>query len=369
MVADPRNTKIGTPIEELDTPSLLLDLAALERNIARMAAFFADKPAAVRPHTKTHKCPQIAVRQLAAGAIGVTCAKLSEAEVMATAGIHDILIANQVTGAVKIDRLAELAGRCDLMVAVDDPANVQQLAGACAARGVTLRVLVEVDVGMGRCGTEPGQPALDLAYQVAAAPGLQFEGLMGYEGHLVLVDDVDERARRVQAAFEPLADTLALLERNGLPVRIVSGAGTGTYDITGTLPFITEVQAGSYVFMDSTYARVRAEFEPSLTLLATVVSRPVPERIVVDAGLKAMTSEFGWPMPLDGGGLAVRYLSEEHGVLDLAQDGQFDGRPGDKVRFQPSHCCTTVNLHDWLYVVQDGKLADIWPVAARGCTQ
>ena len=368
-MADSHRPKAGMPVDELDTPALLLDLDALERNIARMAAFFADKPATIRPHAKTHKCPQIALRQVEAGAIGITCAKVSEAEVMAAAGIGDILIANQVTGATKIGRLTELAGQCDLMVAVDDPANVQQLAGACAAKGVTLRVLVEVDVGMGRCGTKPGRPALSLARQVAAASALQFEGLMGYEGHLVLVDDPADRVRRVHDAFEPLAETLALLEKNGLPAHIVSGAGTGTYDITGTLPFVTEVQAGSYVFMDSTYGKVRAEFEPSLTLLSTIVSRPVPERIVTDAGMKSLTREFGWPVPLDGVGLAMRYLSEEHGVLDLAQDGQFDGKPGDRIRFQPSHCCTTVNLHDWLYVVQDGKVVDVWAVAARGCSQ
>jgi D-serine deaminase-like pyridoxal phosphate-dependent protein len=368
-MTDFRRPKAGTPVEELDTPALLVDLDALEQNIARMAAFFADKPASVRPHSKTHKCPQIAQRQLAAGAIGITCAKVSEAEVMAQAGVRDILVANQVTGAPKIDRLTDLAGGCDLMVAVDDAANVRQLSTACQIKGVKLRVLVEVDVGMGRCGVQAGQPALDLARQVATAPGLRLEGLMGYEGHLVLVGDAAERARRVREAFEPLAETAALLEQDGLPVRIVSGGGSGTYDVTGTLPFITEVQVGSYVFMDRTYSPVRPEFEPSLTLLATVVSRPVPERVVVDAGLKAMTSEFGWPLPLDGRGLAVRYLSEEHGVLDLVEGGQFDGEPGDKIRFQPSHCCTTVNLHDRLHVIQDGKLVDLWPIAARGCTQ
>jgi D-serine deaminase-like pyridoxal phosphate-dependent protein len=368
-MAELREPRVGTPIEELDTPALLLDLDALERNIARMAAFFAGKPATVRPHAKTHKCPQIALLQVEAGAIGITCAKVSEAEVMAAAGVSDILIANQVTGATKIERLTDLAGKCDLMVAVDDPANVQQLAGACATKGVRLRVLVEVDVGMGRCGTKPGRPALSLARQVAAASALQFEGLMGYEGHLVLVDDPTDRAKRVHEAFEPLAETLALLERNGLSAQIVSGAGTGTYDITGALPFVTEVQAGSYVFMDSTYGKIRAEFEPSLSLLSTIVSRPVPERIVTDAGIKSLTREFGWPVPLDGVRLAMRYLSEEHGVLDLAPDGQFDGQPGDKIRFQPSHCCTTVNLHDWFYVVRDGKVVDIWAVAARGCSQ
>ncbi len=356
-------------MEALDTPALLLDLAAFERNVARMAAFFADKPAALRPHSKTHKCPQIAQRQLAAGAIGITCAKVSEAEVMAAAGIDDILVANQVTGATKIERVTDLAGRCDLMIAADDAGNVAQLSAACVAKGVSLRVLVEVDIGMGRCGVQPGRPALDLARQVADAPGLGLAGLMGYEGHLVLTADPAEREARVRAAFAPLAETVALLEADGLPVSIVSGGGTGTYDVTGTLPFVTEVQCGSYVFMDTTYGAVRPEFEPSLSVLTTVVSRPVRQRVVVDAGLKAMSSEFGWPRPLYGTDLAVHYLSEEHGVLDLAEGGHFEGGPGTKVRFRPSHCCTTINLHDWLHVIQNGELVDVWPIAARGCAQ
>jgi D-serine deaminase-like pyridoxal phosphate-dependent protein len=361
--------KIGTPVDELDTPALLLDLPAFERNVASMAAFFAGKPASLRPHSKTHKCPQIALRQLEAGAIGITCAKVSEAEVMAGAGIRDILVANQVPGHSKIGRATELAKRCDLMVAVDDPENVRQLAQASAAKGVELRVLVEVDVGMGRCGVQPGQPALDLARQVDKAAGLKLEGLMAYEGHLVMVEDPGERARKVRASLEPLADTVALLERDGLPVPVVSSGGTGTYDITGTLPFVTEIQSGSYVLMDSKYRTIQPGFEPSLTVLTTIVSRPVPDRIVVDAGLKSMTTEFGWPLPLDVQGLTVSYLSEEHGKLDLAEPGQFDGRPGDRIRFMPSHCCTTVNLHEAFYVIQDGRLVDIWPIAARGCAQ
>jgi D-serine deaminase-like pyridoxal phosphate-dependent protein len=356
-------------VEELDTPALLLDLEAFERNLARMAAFFADKPASIRPHSKTHKCPQIAWRQLESGAIGITCAKVSEAEVMADAGVRDILVANQVVGWTKIDRATDLAARCELTVAADDGDNVQQLAEACTAKEVTLRILVEVDVGMGRCGVAPGKPALDLARQVAATPGLELAGVMGYEGHLVMVEDPAERAARVRLAFEPLADTVALLEREGLPVSIVSCGGTGTYDITGSLPFVTEIQCGSYVVMDGTYRKIQPEFETALTVLTTVVSRPVPERVVVDAGLKAMSSEFGWPVVLDGAGVSVRHLSEEHGVLDLAEAGGLDCSPGDKIRFLPSHCCTTINLHDTFHVIQDGQLVDLWPIAARGCTQ
>jgi D-serine deaminase-like pyridoxal phosphate-dependent protein len=361
--------KVGMAVEELDTPALLLDLDAFERNVARMAAFFAGKPATIRPHSKSHKCPHIALRQLEAGAIGITCAKLSEAEVMAKAGIRDILVANQVVGRVKIGRATDLAGQCDLMLAVDDANNVQQLSEACVAKGVTLRVLVEVDIGMARCGVQPGQPALDLARRVAKAPGLKLEGLMAYEGHLVMVDDRDERAEKVRAAFEPLGETVALLKRDGLPVEIVSGGGTGTYHITSTLPFVTELQCGSYVLMDTKYRTIQPDFESALTVLSTVVSRPVPNRIVTDAGLKSMTIEFGWPRPLDGEGVSVRHLSEEHGNLDLAEGGRFDGKPGDRIRFMPSHCCTTVNLHEAFHVIQDGKLVDIWPIAARGCSQ
>jgi D-serine deaminase-like pyridoxal phosphate-dependent protein len=359
----------GVLVDQLDTPALLVDLDALERNIQKMTDFFAGRPAALRPHAKTHKCPQIALRQLRAGAIGITCAKVGEAEVMVEAGITDILIANQVTGEIKIDRLTELARRCDMMVAVDDAANVQALSQACRAKGATLRVLVEVDIGMGRCGIAPGSAAVELARAVSGAPNLQFLGLMGYEGHLVLVKDPDERERRVREAFGLLRDTANQLAAIGLPVEIVSGGGTGTYDVTSDCPPVTEVQAGSYVFMDSTYCGVRPEFEPSLTVLTTVVSRPVPERAVVDAGLKAMTKELGWPRPLEAEAASLRYLSEEHGVLDLSAPEAVSWRPGDRVRFLPSHCCTTVNLYDSLHVIQDGRLVEVWPIAARGRSQ
>jgi D-serine deaminase-like pyridoxal phosphate-dependent protein len=361
--------KPGTSIRELDTPVLLLDLNAFRRNIQRMADFFADRPTALRPHAKTHKSPQVAQHQLAAGAIGITCAKVSEAEVMAASGIEDLLIANQVTGAIKVDRLTDLARRCDLMVAVDDAANVAQLSEACVAKGVQLRVLVEVDIGMNRCGVAPGAPALALGQQVAQAPGLAFKGLMGYEGHLVLVEDPEERARRVRDALAALQETVDQLEAAGLPVEIVSGGGTGTYDVTGITAPMTEIQAGSYVFMDSTYLAVRPEFESALTVLSSVVSRPTPERVVVDAGLKTMTKEFGWPQPLGTEAVSVAYLSEEHGVLTVEDPKAVAWRPGDQVVFRPSHCCTTVNLHDRLYVVEDGTLVAVWSISARGCVQ
>ena len=365
----PYEPKPGMSIQELDTPALLLDLDAFQRNVAKMAQFFDDKPSALRPHAKTHKCPQVALRQLEAGAIGITCAKVGEAEVMAQAGVQDILVANQVVGAVKIDRLTDLARRCDMMVAVDDLVNVQELDQSCLDKGVSLRILVEVDIGMKRCGVQPGMPALKLARQVSQAPGLEFMGLMGYEGHLVSTIDPQERDTKVRAAMRLLEETRDLLEGEGLTVKIGSGGGTGTYDITGTCPPMTEIEAGSYVFMDSMYLKVRPEFESSLTLLTTVVSRPTPERIVTDGGKKVITEEFGLPQAMGVVGASTRGLSEEHGGLILAEPDAVLLRPGDKVRFMPTHCCTTVNLHDALYVVQGDVLVDIWPIAARGRAQ
>jgi D-serine deaminase-like pyridoxal phosphate-dependent protein len=356
----PYEPKPGMHIDQIDTPALLLDLDALEGNVRRMAQFFADKPTSLRPHAKTHKCPEIALRQLKAGAIGITCAKVSEAEVLVQAGVPDILVANQVVGTIKIDRLTALARQCNVMVAIDHSANVDELSQACQAKGVSLRALVEVDIGMKRCGVSSAEAALALARQVADAQGLQFAGLMGYEGHLVMLPDPEERAAKVREAVALLQEAVDMIE---------TGGGTGTYDMSGTIPPMTEIQAGSYVLMDSTYLRIRPEFEPALTVLATVVSRPTPERIVTDTGKKAMSEEFGLPQPIGVQGLTVQALSEEHGKLSTAAPDEVTLQPGDKLRFLPSHCCTTVNLHDRLYVVQDDALVDIWPIAARGRAQ
>lgn len=365
----PYQPRLGAALDEIDTPALLLDVDTFEHNLQHMAAFFADKPTSLRPHAKTHKCPEIARRQLQAGAIGITCAKLGEAEAMVGAGIEDVLIANEIVGAIKTRRLATLARRANLMVAVDDAANVAELSEVCQETDSSLRVLIEIDVGMGRCGVQRSEDALRLAQQVLGAPALRFAGLMGYEGHLVMVPDAEERRTRVQEAMAPLLEAKKLLERNGIAVEIVSGGGTGTYDMTGTSEPMTEIQAGSYILMDTTYGRIRPEFRPALTLLSTVVSRPCAERIVTDAGMKVITKEFGWPQVIEPEGLVVQSLSEEHGKLIAEDPGNLDLAPGDKVRLIPSHCCTTMNLHDRLYVIRDGRLVDIWPIAARGRAQ
>lgn len=360
---------IGISKEEIDTPALLIDLDVFEANIRTMADFFKTVNADLRPHAKTHKTPIIAHKQLEAGAIGITCAKLGEAEAMVHAGIRDVLIANQVVGSQKIARLINLAKNSEIMVAVDDADNVDQLSAAAQAKGATLRVLIEVSTGMGRCGTIPGEPTLVLAQHILKSNGLKFEGLMGYEGHTVARPDLIERKTETGKAVELLIDTKHFLEENGVAVNIMSGGGTGTFEITGSYPEMTEIQAGSYVFMDSTYHNVEGvgdRFSCSLTLLTTVVSRPEPSRVIVDAGMKVLAKEFGIPQPL-AGGLEMRGLSEEHGTMDA--EPSVDLKPGDKLEILPSHCCTTVNLHDRYYGVRNGIVESVWKIAARGKSQ
>lgn len=353
------------PKSSIDTPALLIDLDAFERNVARMADFFQRIPAKLRPHAKTHKCPEIARRQIAAGAIGVTCAKLSEAEVLAQAAIEDILIANQIVGPEKTARLASLAKRTKVTVAVDDARNVDELATAAEKAGVQIAILVEVDVGMGRCGVPPGEPALSLAKHVARKESLLLLGLMGYEGHLVFVADAEKRMEGARKAMALLTESAQLLRQNHLPVEVVSAGGTGTYDVTGTYPGVTEVQAGSYIFMDSTYLKIRPEFEPSLTVLTTVISRPTKDRAVTDCGRKAISEDFDLPQPHRLPAVRVLSLAEEHCNLFL-QEGSPDLQPGQKIELLPSHCCTTVNLHDQYFVLRSGLLEALWPIPARG---
>jgi D-serine deaminase-like pyridoxal phosphate-dependent protein len=357
---------VGSPVQDVDTPALLLDLDVLERNIAKMATTFQQLPAKLRPHAKTHKTPIIAHKQLAAGAIGITCAKLGEAEIMVAGGVHDVLIANQIVGTKKIARLVALAHHANLMVAVDDARNVEELSLAAHVAHVSLRILVEVDVGQRRCGVQPGEPALVLAQQVRQAPGLKFAGLMGYEGHLVFVPSLEERVHRVHTDMQALIDTVNFIESRGLPVEIVSAGGTGTAMITGRLPRMTEIQAGSYVFMDGRYKTIEGvDFDCALTLLTTIVSRPRPDRIIVDAGMKTLTHEFGLPRFKGREDLELLSLSEEHGTVKL-QDPSVPLKPGDKLEIIPSHGDTTLNIHDYYHGVRDGRVEAVWSIAARG---
>jgi D-serine deaminase-like pyridoxal phosphate-dependent protein len=372
---------IPASIPELETPALAIDLDAMERNLRRMADYFAARPCKLRPHAKTHKCPVIARRQIELGAIGITCAKIGEAEVLGDGGIQDILIANEVVGPSKVRRLAALARRCAMTVAVDSLDNARAVGQAAREAGATVGVLVEIDTGMGRCGLPP-EPAGVLAFvrEVSRVAGLRFRGLMGYEGHAVLVNDPAERRTKAEAAGRLLLECADQVRRAGFGAECISGGGTGTYDITAQLtlsaslapgekdpppPQFTEIQAGSYVFMDARYRQVRQEFENALFLATTVVSRPTPDRVILDGGMKSVTHEFGLPVVFGRSDLEVANLSEEH-VKCVVRGESCGLRPGDQVWLLPSHCCTTANLHDRYWCIRDGRLVGTWAIAARG---
>lgn len=350
---------------DLDTPCLILYKDKLEKNIQKMANFFSDKKARLRPHMKTHKSPIIAMMQLKAGALGITCAKLDEAETLISAGVQDILIANQVVGSTKISRLMELSTRNNLMVAVDSDDNITALNNMAIERGVKSGVLLEIDVGMDRCGVSSDKKILHLTRKIIESKGLIFKGIMGYEGHAVSIVDYEERRRLCNEANNILIRAKELIEKDGIPVEIVSAGGTGTYNISGIFPGITEIQAGSYVVNDSTYYKVVPEFEIALTLMTTVISRPSADRIIIDAGMKAVSNDMGLPEVKGLQGATVLKLSEEHGKIQLS-DTSLPVKPGKKIELIPSHCCTTINLHEHYHIVENDRVEDIWPIEARG---
>ena len=359
---------LGMPKLEIPTPALILDLDIFEENLHRMASLFSGT-VKLRPHIKTHKCPEIAERQIRAGAIGLTCAKLSEAEVLEQHGLDDILIANQVAGCGKPERLALLAQRIDVTVAVDNRENIDDLDRVACLVGSQIGVVIEVNVGNDRCGTRSMEETLALANYIATKEGLLFNGLMGYEGHCVFIPNREERKITCMAANKILVDSAEMLKRNGFNVEIVSAGGTGTYDMSGIYPGITEIEAGSYLFMDHRYSSVMGNdvFKPALWVLSTVISKPRPGLALVDAGMKSLTHEFGFPLPRLSGA-TLTGLSEEHGRLELIPEA--DGlKVGDLVEIWPSHGCTTVNLHDHYCVLKDNKLEGIWSISCRGMSQ
>jgi len=356
---------IGTPKSDIDTPALCLDIEMLKNNIDLMARHIQGGKVQLRPHTKTHKCPIIAKMQIDAGAIGVCCAKLGEAEVMAEAGIPGILIPNQIVSPRKITRLVNLAAWSDVCVAVDDPQNVENLDKAARAKGIVLPVIIEMDVGMNRCGVRSIESGLALARDITKRSGLFFKGIMGYEGHCVAHMPVSEREDIAKSSLAKLIEFSKALEKEGMPAGIVSGGGTGTYAITPNIEGMTEIQTGSYATMDAKYYSVGiTEFERALSIVSTVISVPDDDHAVCDMGLKSATSEFGLPEVKEPAGWKLAGLSEEHGKL--ARDGGEKLNPGDTIEFYPSHGCTTINLHDRYFVFRDGILEAVWPVAGRG---
>jgi len=355
----------------VDTPSLILDLDAFERNLHRLDASLAGRDVKVRPHSKSHKCPQIALAQIARGAVGVCCQKVSEAEAMVLGGVKDVLIANEVVGAVKLARLAALARQAHVAVCVDDPGNVAALDAAIGQEfGMRLDVLVEINVGANRCGVEPGEPAVELARRVSECRNLRFEGLQAYHGSAQHLRKVEERRAAIERAVARVRDTVAALNRAGMRCGKVTGAGTGTYAFEAASGVYDEIQPGSYIFMDVDYGKNDwtesgiPRFEHSLFVWTTVMSRPTAERAVVDAGLKASSVDSGMPKVADDDSVEYVKASDEHGVLKLS--GASGYGVGDKLKLIPGHCDPTVNLYDHYVCVRGGKVEAIWPITARG---
>jgi D-serine deaminase-like pyridoxal phosphate-dependent protein len=359
---------VGAPVDAIDTPALVVDLDAYERNLDRMARFVAGTPARLRPHAKTHKCPVVAHHQVARGAVGVCCQKVGEAEAMVHGGVRNVLVSNEIVGAPKLARLAALARLAEVAVCADDPGNVRDLDEAARAFGVRLPVLVEIDIGHHRCGVAPGAPAVALARAVAAARGLRFQGLQAYHGAAQHIADPEERRATMTAALDRVRETVEALRAAGLPCETVSGAGTGTFQFEAASGLYTEIQAGSYAFMDADYARVGGiplGFEHSLFVLATVMSRAAPDRGAVDAGLKAFAVDSGMPVVRGRPEIEVVRASDEHGRLAL-RDPAAPLRVGDRLWLIPGHCDPTINLYDWYVAVRAGRVEGLWPITARG---
>ncbi len=372
MSVHPCPAEPGTALVDVDTPALLLDLEVFERNLARLASALAPHRMRVRPHAKTHKCPEIARRQIAAGAVGVCCQKVSEAEAMAAGGIKDVFVSNEIVGAPKLVRLAELARHARVAVCVDDARNVADLAAAAARAGSRLDVFVEIDVGSRRCGVVPGAPAVALACQVAASAHLRFAGLQAYHGPAQHMRSVAERQAASAATAASVRQTRALLAARGLRCETVTGGGTGTCLFDAASGAFDEIQPGSYVFMDADYAANEAtpgaRFEQSLFVWTTLMSRPAATYGAVDAGAKAVSNQPAMSQIHGHAGVTYARATDEHGVLRF-DDPACNLAVGDKLMLAPGHCDPTVNLHDWILGMRDGRVEAVWPIAARGATR
>jgi len=370
----PAPTRIGASLDEIDTPALLIDLDAFERNIAKMASFASANGVRLRPHAKTHKCPTIARKQIAAGAVGQCCQKVGEAEALVRGGVNDVLVSNQVVGEQKLRRLAALGTEATVALCFDAAEQVDAASRAATEARVVIGGYVEIDVGMQRCGVATPQAARDLAARIAAAPGLAFAGLQAYHGTAQHLPSWEERRAAIDRAAGIVRETVECLRAAGLASFAISGAGTGTFRIEGTSGLWTELQAGSYVFMDTEYARIGGEdgslydeFDHSLFVLSTVMSTPTADRAIVDAGLKSYSAEKGPPWVHGRPGLELTGVSDEHGKIVVGRDAQ-RLRLGDKVMLIPGHCDPTVNLHDWYVCVRNGRVETLWPITARGAS-
>jgi D-serine deaminase-like pyridoxal phosphate-dependent protein len=356
---------VGRPTAELDTPALLVDLDALDQNIATMAAFCRTAHVNWRPHSKGQKVPALAHKAMRAGAIGITCAKLSEAEVMVAAGVRSVLIANQVVGIGKIRRLAGLVSQAELIVAVDSLENAEELSAEMREWGRVLGVVVELDIGAHRTGVEPLDPAVLLARKVSELPGLRFRGLMGWESHCCAIADRAEKQRACEEAASLLVKSAALCRSAGLDVEIVSCGGTGTFQYTARVAGVTEIQAGGGVFGDVLYESWGVHHPFALRILSTVTSRPTADRVIVDAGRKAMSADLALPRPIGLDGVEAVRLSAEHGRIQLREPNRVL-RVGAKLEWIVGYGDTTVCLHDVMFGVRNGRVECVWAITGRG---
>jgi D-serine deaminase-like pyridoxal phosphate-dependent protein len=357
------SSSIGRPRGDLSTPALILDLDLARRNLQFMAERVRMLHAGLRPHIKVHKCIELARMQVQYGAIGVCTATVWEAIIMSRAGIEDVLIANQVCGSDKIRALALASRQGRWTVAVDDPRNCDELDRAVQAAGSRLEVLIEVDVGMGRGGVRSADEAVALAQHLTQLPGLRFRGVQGYEGHCMLEPDRDVRIAKTRRAIDDLDAVVETLRRAGFPSEVVSMGGTGTYDITGADPRVTEIQAGSYIFMDMFHGNLVPGFSRALTVLATVIIQH-GRTIVLDAGRKSIGIDLALPTMVPYPFYQARYFAEEHALFDV--DDRCRLELGDTVELVPGYAPSTVNLYDAYHVVEGGVVTEIWPVIPRG---
>lgn len=361
---------IGKPKAHIDTPALLVDLDILEQNIRRMAkTIIQDAGVNWRPHTKAMKTPTLARMLLDAGATGITCAKLGEAEVMAEGGISDILIANQVVGPIKVRRLVDLRRKADVMVGVDSEAHVVELGAAAAEAGVELRVLIELDLGMGRAGLQPEGPVADLAKRIADSEGLRFSGLMGWESHACRILEDQEKKEVITEALNRFTAAAEACASSGVPCDILSCGGTGTYWIRAFHPGITEIQAGGGIYGDVMYRdQFNVRHPCAMTVLSTVTSRPIPDRLVCDAGRKTMSVDRSEPQPLDLPTVESSMFSAEHGTFTFKSPSETPCI-GDRFEMIVGYSDLTVALHDHIIATRNDLVEAVWPLPGRGKLQ
>lgn len=365
---------IGMPIDEIQTPCLILDLDALERNVKKMGDYAKAHGMRHRSHGKMHKSVDVQkLQESLGGAVGVCCQKVSEAEVFARGGIKDILVSNQVRDPAKIDRLARLPKHgARIIVCVDDVANVADLSAAAEKHGTTIECFVEIDCGAGRCGVKTTEAVVEIARAIDAAPGLKFTGIQAYQGAMQHLDDYEARKQKLDAAIAQVKDAVDALDAIGLKPELVSGGGTGSYYFESNSGVYNELQCGSYAFMDADYGRIHdkdgnridaGEWENALFILTSVMSHAKPDLAVCDAGLKAQSVDSG--LPFIFGRTDVKYIkcSDEHGVIE---DKGGVLKINEKLKLVPGHCDPTCNVHDWYVGVRNGKVEALWPVSARG---